>query len=40
VADGATLRPLSQVAAGQQARLLVAGFLGRTRLIDNAALQG
>jgi pantoate--beta-alanine ligase len=40
VADAATLRPLATVAPGVEGRLLVAGFLGRTRLIDNAPLLG
>lgn len=38
--DAQTLRPLTRVAEGQAARLLVAGFLGSTRLIDNAAIGG
>ncbi len=33
--DEATLEPLVQIVAGQRARLFVAGFLGKTRLIDN-----
>lgn len=33
--DEATLEPLTQIVAGQRARLFVAGFLGKTRLIDN-----
>lgn len=40
VADAATLRPLASIAPGVEGRLLVAGFLGRTRLIDNAPLLG
>ena len=40
VADAGTLRPLAHVGPGAEARLLVAGFLGRTRLIDNAPLHG
>jgi len=38
--DATTLRPLPVVASGQQARLLVAAFVGNTRLIDNQALVG
>jgi pantoate--beta-alanine ligase len=34
-----TLRPLAEVAPGAPARLLVAGFLGTTRLIDNVPLD-
>lgn len=33
--DEATLEPLTQIVSGQRARLFVAGFLGKTRLIDN-----
>lgn len=38
--DAETLEPLTAVAVGQTARLLVAGFVGQTRLIDNIALNG
>jgi len=38
--DAQTLLPITEVKAGQAARLLVAGFLGPTRLIDNAAIGG
>jgi pantoate--beta-alanine ligase len=37
--DARTLTSLSELKSGQPARLLVAGFLGATRLIDNAALS-
>ena len=40
VVDADTLQPLAQVAAGARARLLVAGFVGATRLIDNVSLEG
>jgi pantoate--beta-alanine ligase len=38
--DASTLQPLTEVREGQAARLLVAGFLGTTRLIDNAPIGG
>ena len=38
--DPETLLPVTEVAEGRPARLLVAGFLGTTRLIDNAAIGG
>lgn len=38
--DAQTLLPITEVQEGQPARLLVAGFLGATRLIDNAAIGG
>jgi pantoate--beta-alanine ligase len=38
VVDASTLRSLSAVTPGQPARLLVAAFAGKTRLIDNQAL--
>ena len=38
--DATTLRPLPVVSPGQPARLLVAAFVGNTRLIDNQALAG
>jgi pantoate--beta-alanine ligase len=40
VVDAVTLEPMTAVPAGRAARLLVAGFLGTTRLIDNTALGG
>ena len=40
VVDARTLEPLSAVEAGRPARALVAGFVGTTRLIDNAPLDG
>ena len=40
IVDAATLTPLSSLAPGQGARILVAGFLGTTRLIDNMAIGG
>ncbi|MEN9799146.1 MAG: Pantothenate synthetase [Pseudomonadota bacterium] len=40
VVDAQSLAPLRSVAPGTEARMLVAGFLGRTRLIDNVALSG
>lgn len=40
VVDSVTLRPLERVEQGKSARMLVAGFLGTTRLIDNVALDG
>jgi pantoate--beta-alanine ligase len=36
--DAATLEPLTAVALGRPARLLVAGFVGTTRLIDNVGI--
>ncbi len=36
--DAATLEPMARLRADQPARLLVAAFVGRTRLIDNVAL--
>ncbi|MFZ5472047.1 MAG: pantoate--beta-alanine ligase [Myxococcota bacterium] len=38
IVDAATLKPLSEVPPGRPARLLVAAFVGTTRLIDNVAL--
>ncbi len=38
VVDGASLAPLSTVREGQGARLLVAAYVGSTRLIDNGPL--
>jgi len=38
--DAKTLSPLTTLAAGQAGRLLVAGFLGNTRLIDNVSVGG
>src|SRR5215217_321498 len=38
--DAERLTPLTSVAPGQAARLLVAAFSGNTRLIDNMALGG
>ena len=38
VVDAETLRPLTQVDPARPARVLVAGFLGTTRLIDNMPL--
>lgn len=40
VVDAETLRALTTLHPGRPARVLVAGFLGTTRLIDNLALQG
>ena len=40
VVDAETLRPLPRVGEGRAARMLVAAFAGKTRLIDNLALQG
>jgi pantoate--beta-alanine ligase len=40
VVDAQTLAPLGSVGPGVEARMLVAGLLGRTRLIDNVALVG
>lgn len=37
--DAHTLEPLSGLAPGREARLLVAAFVGATRLIDNVALS-
>jgi pantoate--beta-alanine ligase len=38
--DGESLLPVTEVSSERPARLLVAGFLGTTRLIDNAAVGG
>jgi len=38
--DATSLRPLSTVTPGQPARLLVAAFVGTTRLIDNQPIGG
>jgi pantoate--beta-alanine ligase len=38
--DGESLLPVTEVPADRPARLLVAGFLGTTRLIDNASIGG
>ncbi len=38
VVDAVTLRPVDRVKRGERVRILVAGFLGATRLIDNAPL--
>lgn len=38
--DAESLAALTRVAPGQRARLLVAAFVGTTRLIDNGPLQG
>ena len=38
VVDAETLRPLTRLERTRPARLLVAGFVGTTRLIDNLAL--
>lgn len=40
IVDATTLRPLANVEPGRTARMLVAGFLGSTRLIDNVPLNG
>ena len=40
VVDARSLEPLRTVEKGRAARILVAGFLGTTRLIDNAPLGG
>ena len=39
VVDGKTLEPVDQLVPGRPARALVAAFLGKTRLIDNVALE-
>jgi pantoate--beta-alanine ligase len=39
LADAATLAPLAELAPGVQGRLLVAGFVGKTRLIDNVHVE-
>jgi pantoate--beta-alanine ligase len=38
--DATSLTPLSAVTPGQPARLLVAAFVGTTRLIDNQPIGG
>ena len=38
--DGESLMPVTEVPTDRPARLLVAGFLGATRLIDNASIGG
>ncbi|HEY0094603.1 MAG TPA: pantoate--beta-alanine ligase, partial [Archangium sp.] len=38
--DATSLSPLSTVTPGQPARLLVAAFVGTTRLIDNQPIGG
>ncbi len=38
--DAETLAPLTTLVSGQPARLLVAAFLGNTRLIDNVGVDG
>lgn len=38
IVEEASLAPLTEVTPGRPARILLAGFVGRTRLIDNAAL--
>jgi len=38
VVDEMTLKPVPTVFQGQSARMILAGFVGKTRLIDNAAL--
>jgi len=38
--DASTLLPLRSLAPGQVARLLVAAFVGNTRLIDNQPVGG
>lgn len=37
--DAKTLRPIERIAPGVPARLLVAAFMGNTRLIDNVAIE-
>jgi len=39
VVDAVTLEPLAQLTPGRPARALAAAFLGKTRLIDNVALE-
>ena len=39
VVDAHTLKPLARLEAGRPARALVAGFVGKTRLIDNMAID-
>ncbi len=38
--DAVTLQPLTRIAEGTSARILVAAFVGQTRLIDNIPLGG
>jgi pantoate--beta-alanine ligase len=38
--DASTLEPIDSLAFAKQARILLAAFLGTTRLIDNIGLEG